>query len=146
MYSWRAVLLALTLAAPSHAETKVDAYGLGTHPPAPEIWTKLDDDLSIRLRVLHRNGDLAPTVPSPETLRAEVSIDGREGADRDVQLTCTAYFMDSNAVNSDEVIKYKPCFTGRLSQAAGAFVVLDFDLRFTPVKTDPAGTSAVVIE
>lgn len=146
MNSWRAALLSLTLASPLQAETQVDAYGLGTLTPAPETWLKLDGDLSVRLRVLHQNSDLAPIVTHPETLRAEVSIFGRAGApDRDVQLACSAYFLDPAAVNSGYVMQNKPCFTGRLSQADGQFVAIDLDLRFRPVVTDPAGTSAVVV-
>ena len=139
--------LCLTLATAVRAETEVDAYGLGFHAPVPESWLKLDEDLSIRLRILNASGRLAPNVPRPETLRAEVSIFGRAGApDRQVSLTCSAYFIDAQAENSDYVTRGQPCWTGRLGQADGQFVVIDFDLRFRPVVTDPAGTSAVVVE
>lgn len=129
------------------AETEVDAYGLGPHDPVPETWLKLDEDLSVRLRILNRKGEVADMVETPQVLNAEVSFFGREGAaDRDVKLTCTARFVDAEAGWSDAVIDDKPCYEGRLSDATGKFVPLRMRLEFRPVATDPAGTSAVVVE
>ena len=44
------------------------------------------------------------------------------------------------------MIDDKPCYEGRLSDATGQFVPLTLDLQFRPVASDPAGTSAVVVE
>jgi hypothetical protein len=142
------VLAALVLmAGAAQAETEVDAYGLGYHKPVPERWLKLDEDLSIRIRVLHKDGALAAEVTAGQVVQTEVTFFGREGAkDRDVQLVCSARFKDAEAVDSDFVRQDKPCYTGRLSDATGRFVPLDMDLYFRPVSTDPAGTSAVEVQ
>ena len=139
-----ALVFALTM--PAAAETEVDAYGLGYHPPVPERWTKIDDDLSIRARVVRdKSGALAKVVKSPEVLRLEVAFFARKGAaDRAVSLKCTVHFLDAEAVNSDPVMDV-PCYSGRLLDAEGKFQPLDLDLRFRPVASDPAGTSAVAI-
>jgi hypothetical protein len=141
------ILLAFMVATMARGETEIDAYRLGTHAPEPESWLKLDEDLSIRVRILHAsNGELAPVVTRPEILRAEISMFGREGAaDREVNLTCWVYFKDAEAASSDFVVDGKPCYRGRLSDATGRFVPLDLDLSFRPVASDPAGTSAVVV-
>ncbi len=140
---WAAVAL-VGWAGLAGALTEVDAYGLGPNPPVPESWLKLDEDLSIRVRILDAKGNLAGQVDTVQVLRAEVSFFGREdAADREVRLFCTAYFMDANAENSANVIADKPCYEGRLSDATGRFVPLQMDLQFRPVASDPAGTSAV---
>lgn len=142
------ILLALALlASPARAETEVDAYGLGPHKPEPETWLKLDQDLSIRLRILNKAGQATPTVATPEVLSAELTFFGREGAaDRDVKLVCSARFVDAEAGWSDDIISEEPCYEGRLSDATGIFVPLKFKLEFRPVASDPAGTSAVVVQ
>ena len=72
---------------------------------------------------------------------------GREGAaDREVRLVCTARFVDAEAGWSDAVIDKKPCYDGRLSDATGKFMPLNFKLEFRPVASDPAGTSAVMVQ
>lgn len=129
------------------AETEVDAYGLGPHKPVPETWMKLDEDLSVRLRILNKAGEVTAVVGAPEVLNAEVSFFGREGAaDRDVQLICSARFVDAEAGWSEPIIDEKPCYKGRLAEATGQFVPLKLKLKFRPVTSDPAGTSAVVVE
>lgn len=131
----------------AQAETEVDAYGLGDHAPIPERWTKIDEDLSIRVQILHdKTGELAAVVNKPEVLRVEVTFYAREGAaDRPVNLTCMAYFMDAGAGSSGDAVKTKPCYEGRLSDAVGKFVPIDLGLQFRPVVSDPAGTSAVIV-
>ncbi len=143
-----AVLLVLAspaLALPALAETEVDAYGLGTHAPVAEQWTKIDEDLSIRAQVVRdKSGALAEVVKAPEVLRLDLAFFAREGAaDRDVNLTCTVYFLAADATRSEPVKSDVPCYKGRLSDAAGQFVALDLELKFRPVASDPAGTSAV---
>lgn len=139
--------LLLALAAPAAAETEVDAFGLGTNPPVPEQWTKIDQDISIRARVVrNKSGALADVVKKPEVLRLELAFFAREGAaDRAVALTCSVYFLDAAAVRSDPVMADVPCYAGRLSDATGKFQPLDIDLKFRPVASDPAGTSAVAV-
>ncbi|WP_284325363.1 hypothetical protein [Cypionkella aquatica] len=141
-----ALALLLALASPVAAETEVDAYGLGSHPPKPEHWAKIDDDLSIRARVVHdASGALADVVPRREVLRLELAFFAREGAaDRDVSLHCKVHFVDATAESSD-FVKDVPCYKGRLLDAEGTFQPLDLDLRFRPVASDPAGTSAVMV-
>ena len=147
MARFRGLVLLGLLAGAAMAETEVDAYGLGHHDPVPESWLKLDEDLSIRVRVLDSRGKLIERVAAPQTLTAEVSLYGREGAaDRDVRLVCSAFFIDSGAGWSEAVIDDKPCYEGRLSDATGQFVPLTLDLQFRPVASDPSGTSAVVVE
>lgn len=144
---FKTMALLLALAAPAAAETEVDAYGLGTNPPVPEQWTKIDADISIRARVVrNKSGALADVVKKPEVLRLELAFFAREGAaDRAVALTCSVYFLDAAAVRSDPVMADVPCYTGRLSDASGKFQPLDLDLKFRPVARDPAGTSAVAV-
>ena len=102
----------LALATPMAAETEIDAYGLGSNPPLPEKWTKIDEDLSIRARVVRdKSGD----------------------------------FMDANAERSQKAAAV-PCYSGQLHDADGKFQPLDFELKFRPVTSDPAGTSAVAVE
>ena len=140
------LVLCAALASPALAETEVDAYGLGSNPPVPEQWTKINEDLSIRARVVHNNtGALADVVKRAEVLRLEVAFFAREGAaDRDVSLTCKVAFLDAEAARSAPVVD-APCYKGRLSDAAGKFQPLDLDVKFRPVASDPAGTSAVTI-
>jgi hypothetical protein len=142
-----AAAVVLAMAGVARAETEVDAYGLGDHDPIPEQWTKIDDDLSIRVQILHdKTGELAAVVTRPEVLRVEVTFFAREGAtDRAVNLTCMAYFMDAGAASSGDAVETKPCYQGRLSDATGKFVPIDLGLRFRPVASDPAGTSAVFV-
>lgn len=137
----------LAMAGAARAETEVDAYGLGDHDPVPEQWTKIDDDLSIRVQILRdATGELAAVVNSPEVLRVEVTFYARTGAaDRAVNLTCMAYFMDAGAGSSGDAVKTKTCYKGRLSDATGKFVPIDLGLRFRPIVSDPAGTSAVIV-
>ena len=137
----------LALAAPAHAETEVDAYGLGPNPPVPEQWAKIDEDISIRAQVVRDgSGALADVVKAPEVLRLDLAFYAREGAaDRKVSLVCTVYFLDANALRSDPVKSEVPCYEGQLSDAAGKFQALDLDLKFRPVTRDPAGTSAVAV-
>lgn len=143
-----ACVVMLALAAPALAETEVDAYGLGPNPPLPEQWTKIDEDISIRAQVVHdATGALADVVKAPEVLRLDLAFFAREGAaDRDVSLVCTVSFLDAEAVPSAKAaISEQPCYKGRLSDAAGKFQPLDLDLKFRPVASDPAGSSAVVV-
>ncbi len=137
----------LAMATPVAAETEVDAYGLGRNPPAPEKWTKIDEDLSIRARVVRdKSGELADVVKRPEVLRLEVAFFARKGAaDRKIVLTCAAYFMDAKAQHSQKAAAV-PCYSGQLHDADGKFQPLDFELKFRPVTSDPAGTSAVAVE
>jgi hypothetical protein len=143
----RTMALLLALATPAAAETEVDAYGLGANPPVPEQWTKIDADISIRARVVRdKSGALADVVKKPEVLRLELAFFAREGAaDRAVALTCSVYFLDAAAVRSDPVVAEVPCYTGRLADASGKFQPIDLDLKFRPVASDPAGTSAVAV-
>ena len=145
--AFKTMALLLALAAPAAAETEVDAFGLGRNPPVPEQWTKIDEDISVRARVVRdQSGALAEVVKAPEVLRLELAFFAREGAtDRAVALTCSVYFLDAAAVRSDPVMADVPCYTGRLSDATGKFQPLDLDLKFRPVATDPAGTSAVAV-
>lgn len=145
--AWNVFAAILALALPAAAETEVDAYGLGPNPPAPEQWTKIDEDISIQARVVRdKSGALADVVKRPEVLRLELAFFAREGAaDRKVNLTCTAYFLDAEATRSDPVAS-GPCYSGHLLDAEGKFQLLDFELRFKPVASDPAGTSAVAVQ
>jgi hypothetical protein len=142
------ILFMFLAATVARAETEVDAYGLGQHPPVPESWLKLDEDLSIRVRILNdASGELATVVRSIETLRVEVTLFGREGAaDREVALICSALFLDAEAGGDGYAIKDRPCYSGHLSDATGKFVPLDFDLRFRPETSDPRGSMAVVVQ
>lgn len=149
MNSWRAAFaVMLALAAPVQAETEVDAYGLGPNPPVPEQWTKIDEDISIRAQVVRdATGTLADVVKAPEVLRLDLAFYAREGAaDRKVSLVCTVSFLDAEAVPSAKaVIAEQPCYSGRLSDAAGKFQPIELELKFRPVASDPAGSSAVVV-
>lgn len=145
--AFKTMALLLALAAPAAAETEVDAFGLGSNPPVPEQWTKIDEDISIRARVVrNKSGALAEVVKKPEVLRLELAFFAREGAaDRAVALTCSVYFLDAEAVRSEPVMADVPCYTGRLSDATVKFQPIDLDLKFRPVASDPAGTSAVAV-
>lgn len=142
-----AAALALPLAAPARAETLVDAYGLGTHAPKPEEWLKIDDELSIRARIVRRaGGEPVAQADQGDTLRLDLAFYVQPGAqDRDIRLTCSVLFYDAHGDDSEYVIEDKPCYAGRLADGAERFQPLDLDLRFRPRASDPAGTSAVVV-
>jgi hypothetical protein len=143
----KALMVTLLMAGAAPAETLTEAYGLGDAAPNPEEWTKIDGDLSIRARILRdATGALADVVTRPEVLRVAVEFHAREGAaDRPVRLVCSAMFYDAEGEGSDYVFRDKPCYEGRLADAAGQFRAVDFGLKIRPVATDPAGTSAVVV-
>jgi hypothetical protein len=142
---WAAVFMLFAGAA--LAATQQETFGLGPFDPVPERVVKMDEDLSIRLRILDSEGALATVVPEPEILQAELSFIAREGAvDREVRLICTASFMMADGYGSDDIINKRPCYRGRLSDATGVFVPLKFNLRFRPVATDQAGSSGVHVQ
>jgi hypothetical protein len=138
---------AILVATSAIAETEVDAYGLGGHPPNPEVWVKMDDELSVRVRIVRdRSGELADAVARPEVLRLELSFTVAPGAtDRDVHFNCQVRFMDAEA-RSSEVVAKGPCYDGRLSDGSGVFQPMDFKFRFKPNLADPAGTSGVKVQ
>lgn len=142
-----AVALAAILAGPVHSETLVDAYGLGHHQPVPEEWTKIDEDLSIRARIVRGNkGTLAPVVQAGQTLTLDLAFFVQPGAaDRDIRLVCSVYFYDAKGEGSDYAVRDKPCYQGRLHDGLDRFQPLDLDFRFKPRASDPKGTSAVVV-
>lgn len=134
---FKAVAVLLVMAGFARAETEFDACGLGNHAPIPERWTKILHD---------KSGELAAVVSKPEVLRAEVTFYAREGvADRAVNLTCMACFRTADAGSSGDAVTTKPCAAGRLSDATGKCVPIDFGLKFRPVVSDPAGTSAAIV-
>ena len=141
------VAAALTVPGGAVAETLVDAYGLGHHKPVPEVWTQVDDDLSIRARILRDTSDaLAPRAEKGETLRLDMSFYVQPGAaDRDIYLTCSVYFYDADGEMSDYAIRDRPCYKGRLHDGLEVFRPLVLNFRFRPRATDPGGTSAVVV-
>jgi hypothetical protein len=142
-----AALMLAALALPAGAETLEDAYGLGRAKPKPEEWTKINEELSIRARILRDGTDkLAPRAQKGDTLRLDLSFYVQPGAkDRDIYLTCSVYLYDADGEGSDYAIKDRPCYKGRLHDGLERFqpLVLDFIIR--PRETDPRGTSAVVV-
>ncbi|EEW23870.1 hypothetical protein [Rhodobacter ferrooxidans] len=142
-----AMLLACGLAGAAGAETEVDAYGLGPHKPNPEEWIKLDDAVSLRVRIVHdKSGELAPTITRAEVLRLEVAFTAANGAkDRPLRFHCKVKFVSPEAEWSDWKAD-QPCFEGRLAQGLGTFVPLDLDFRFRPKASDPRGTSGVSVQ
>lgn len=142
-----AVALAAILTGPAPAETLVDAYGLGRHKPVPEEWTKIDEELSIRARIVKgKTGTLAPVVQAGQTVRLDLAFYVQPGAkDREIRLTCSVYFYDARGEGSDYAIRDKPCYEGRLHDGLERFQPLTLDFRFKPRASDPKGTSAVVV-
>lgn len=135
------------LAGPVAAETLVDAYGLGAHAPRPEEWTKIDEDLSVRARIVDdATGKLAPEARAGQRLRLDLAFHARPGAqDRGISLLCSLRFYDAAGEASNFEQKNRPCYTGRLADGLERFQPLDFELRFRPVSTDPEGTAAVEV-
>ena len=146
MRMFRRVWALVLLGGAAWAETEVDAYGLGYHDPNPQVWLKIDPELSVRARILHdKTGVLADEVTEPEVLRLEVAFTAVDGArDREVRFTCRVRFVDPGAEWSDAVAD-KPCYAGRLADGAGVFQLLDLDLRFRPQRSDPSGTAGVMV-
>jgi hypothetical protein len=147
MRSLCAAGLLAALALPGGAETLEDAYGLGRHKPVPEEWTKIDEELSVRARILRDGTEkLAPRAQKGDTLQLDLSFYVQPGAkDRDIHLTCSVYFYDADGEGSDYAIKDRPCYKGRLHDGLERFQPLVLDFRFRPRETDPRGTSAVVV-
>lgn len=139
--------LLVAMALPVGAETLEDAYGLGRHKPVPEEWTKIDEELSIRALILRDGPDrLAPRAQKGDTLRLDLSFHVQPGAqDRDIHLTCSVHFYDTDGEGSDYAIRDRPCYKGRLHEGLERFQPLALDFRFRPRETDPRGTSAVVV-
>ena len=137
----------MLIALPAGAETLQDAYGLGHHKPVPEEWTKIDEELSIRARLLRETSDkLAARVREGETIRVDLAFYVQPGAaDRDIYLTCSLTFYDADGEGSDYAFTDRPCYKGRLHDGMGHFQPLVLDLRIKPRATDPRGTSAVII-
>lgn len=142
-----AVALAAVMApaAPAGAETLVDAYGLGTHAPRPEVWTKIDDTLSVRAQIRDAEGRPVDHARRGAVLRLGLDAFVQPGAaDRPLALSCAISFYDAEgraAPGSDTV----PCYAGRLAAGTGRFRPLDLDFRFRNTAGDPAGTAAVVV-
>lgn len=142
-----AAVAALMLTTPVASETLVDAYGLGNHKPVPEEWTKIDEELSIRARIVKgKKGSLAPVVQAGQTLTLDLAFYVQPGAkDRPIRLTCSVFFYDARGEGSDEVLTDEPCYEGRLHDGLERFQPLDLNFRFKPRASDPKGTSAVVV-
>lgn len=142
-----AVAISAAMASTALAETTVDKLGLGTHEPVPEKMGKIDNDLSIRVRLVReKTGDFAIALKKGEIVRVEVDYIGRDGAtDRPISLVCSAQFIDTKGEKSATSINGKPCMDGRLQDSWGRFSSLDMNLRFQAEATDPAGTYGVVV-
>ena len=141
------MILAGLVAGPAWAETLVEAYGLGRAKPVPEEWTKIDEDLSIRVRLLRETTDkLAARVGAGETIRVVAEFYVQPGAaDRDIYLTCSLTFYDAEGEGRDYAFQDRPCYKGRLHDGLETFQPLVLDLRLKPRETDPKGTSAVIL-
>lgn len=141
------VALTCAMALPGAAETLEDSYGLGRNKPVPEEWTKINEELSIRARILRDGTDkLAPRAQKGDTLRLDLAFYVQPGAtDRDIYLTCSVYFYDAEGESSDYSLDDRPCYKGRLHDGLERFQPLVLDFIFRPRETDPRGSSAVVV-
>ncbi len=142
-----AIILALTLTGSAYAETKADTFGLGNHEPDPEKTGKIDNDISIRARLIReKKGELAAVVKKGEIVNLQVDFIVRDGAkDRPLSLVCYAQFIDTKAEKSPMSVNGKPCREGRTQDYAGRFSELQMSLRFHPEASDPNGTYGVVV-
>lgn len=141
-----AVLVGLVAGAAA-AETLVDAYGLGRHRPVPEEWTKVDEDWSVRARLVRgKSGSLMPVAKRGETVTLDLAFYTQPGvADREIALVCSVFFYDARGESSDYPVEDAPCYQGRLSDAAEQFQTIPLGFKFRPQPGDPKGTSAVVV-
>jgi hypothetical protein len=141
-------LLALVLVSGgAQAETAVDAYGLGAHPPEPEIWTKIDEELSVRARILTGKRETPAAIArAGQVLRLDLAFYVQPWApDRDIRLACSVYFYNAEGERSGYVVEDNPCYNGRLHDGLDRFQPVALNLKLRPRASDPAGTSAVVV-
>ena len=125
----------------------MDAYGLGEHASAPEEWTKINEELSVRARILDEGGQLARTARRGDILTLALDFYVQPGAqDRPVALECSIFFYDATGAASDYQLTSRPCYAGRMKDASEHFQPLDLDFRFTNTDRDPLGTAAVVVQ
>ena len=140
-------ILALGFSATVRAETFVDANGLGNHTPAPQDIQKIDDELSVRARIVHdKSGKLADNAVGEEMLRLELTFTTVDGAaDRPIRFRCRVTFLHANG-ESPDIEKAGICYKGHLADGIGGYHRFAVNLRFQMKNTDPQGTSGVQIE
>ena len=140
-------ILALGFGVTALAETFVDANGLGNHTPAPQVVQKIDDELSVRARIVHdATGKIATNAVGEEMLRLELTFTTVDGAaDRPIRFRCRVTFLHANG-ESPDIEKAGICYKGHLADGIGGYHRFAVNLRFQMKNTDPQGTSGVQID
>ena len=142
-----ALTVAVALASTAVAKSNPDKLGLGDYKPAPEKIGKIDNDLTIRVRLIReKTGDFAIALKKGEIVEVQVEFIGRDGAkDRPIALVCSVEFIDTKGETTASSVSGKPCMDGRLEESYGRFTRLNMPLRFRADEKDPAGTYGVVV-
>lgn len=141
-----AVSTAMTCAA--LAATTAEKLGLGNYEPVPERIGKIDNDLTIRVRLIReKSDDFAIALKKGEIVDVQVEFISRDGAkDRPIALVCSVEFIDIKGKKTPSSVNGKPCMDGRLEDSYGRFNRLTMNLRFRADEADPAGTYGVVVK
>lgn len=142
-----ALALLVAMSGASVAKTSPEKLGLGNFEPAPEKMGKIDNDLTIRVRLIReKTDDFAIALKKGEIVDVRVEFIGRDGAkDRPIALVCSVEFIDMEGKKTPSSVIGKPCLDGRLQDWGGRFNRLDMSLRFRADEEDPAGTYGVIV-
>ncbi len=130
------------------AETLVEAYGLGDAEPVPEEWTKINEELSIRARIVDAATDeVVFDVATGQKLALSLDFYVQPGAaDRDIRLSCGHFFYNPDGEQKGKEVSAVPCYSGKLSEGAETFQPLSYRYEFTMGKTAAQGTWALIAQ
>ncbi len=128
------------------AETLIEAYGLGPAKAVPEEWTKINQELSIRARIVDAaSGETRGAVRAGDKLALALDFYVQPGAkDRKISLTCGHFFYNAEGEAKGKEAKDIPCYSGRLSDGAERFQPLSYRYEFTLGPSAVKGTWALI--
>lgn len=145
-----AMAISFLSAAPSvvAAETLVEAYGLGNSTPEPEEWTKINEELSIRARIVDAaSGELTAHANLGQKLALALDFYVQPGAKgRKITLTCGHYFYNPEGEQKGKEVSGVPCYSGKLSDGAEKFQPLSYRYEFTMGQSAMKGTWALIAQ